>query len=507
MGKPYISIFTLPLIMARNKTSQEAEGGERDPKIQCPGCKNKFEPSTDILVYTKGESVGINCPVCKGMRQLPRGEAEKARDFLKRRGITPKIQKEMKNLFEEEEVFDPKAIVLDIIDQIPSSALPGKLKNELKQFIETRPAPLTPGELYDLLKNRLSITEKISRMAYNRYIMALEINKQRSEQARALLDLVAPIYPSPFYQMPQSPQSPSYGYPAPYPNIGTPPYSPYPQPNIGTAGPPLPYQHPVGTGTTYPAHPQQIQQQPVVRQRQEEDVEVVEEILDEGGNVKKRIIKSQGSKKSGELEVLDRLIQLGILKPQKEETKDTIQEIVKVLKNSGIIGQRQERATSVAAQIAAQESNRVKELEKKIDQLNEELRKKEVEKLSIQLEELKQRLEEERHRYREELKKLEKDFERKSPVGKPESVQEMEVRKEMVESLSSQFSKASTEILNTVISPLIDVIRYQNLQTLMAMEQSGRLPPGTVDRMLSQKKATKQDVEKAKQRLSKLRKG
>jgi len=232
---------------------------------------------------------------------------------------------------------------------------------------------------------------------------------------------------------------------------------------------------------------------------------VVEEVLDEKGEVKKRIIKKPGQESE-----LERLISLGLLKPPAESTKETVKdivsELVKGLKDAGAFG-KEETKSSVSSLIDTYGDKRTKELEDKIEEqrkevekLREELRKKEIEDLHYKIEQTEEK-------YREELERVKKEVEQKSHAGKPETVQTMEVRKDMLGKISDDFKEILRTSMETTIAPFVDLMRVQNLQTLLAWEEAGRIPKGTVNRMLAVKKASKEDVEKAKEKLSKLRGG
>ena len=56
--------------------------------------------------------------------------------------------------------------------------------------------------------------------------------------------------------------------------------------------------------------------------------------------------------------------------------------------------------------------------------------------------------------------------------------------------VSDDARESFRDILYTAVNPLTEMVKTQNLQQLMAWEEAGRLPPGTVQRMMSTSKPT-----------------
>ena len=486
-------------------------------EVQCSRCNQHFQVTPDKLTWTSRNYVVFSCPSCKKVTTLSKDQQGRVKEFLYQHGRAPpdykgasvgdgiRVTDEGKSPYEDEEEIDPKDIVIKVINEIPTSSLPQKLKGDILTFINTRVQPLTPGELYDLLK-RLGVSERYARMAYNRYVFLLETHKERSQRIRSLLDIIAPVqgyynplggapqygyggaYPQPYPQVPysQPPQYPGYG---PFHNI--PPQQPqnpqhlqYPQPQ--------PYQYPQvpqAQPAPVPAY-QQPRQVPAPDQ-----AEIIEEELDESGKVKKRIVrKPAGSHGDQTLEILNKLIDMGIVKPQ-QQLQQQLQQLQKP-----DVGTLLKELKSVTAMKSKTEDDEVKRLREEIASLKEELKRREIETLQNKLESIEKELLRERERLEKELERVKKE---RFGANVPESVQEMQVRKELFEKVGSDVKEIAQDTLSNVVKPLVDVMRLQNVQAIAMQEQAGILPPGTAKRVFGTT-ASKEEVESVKNKLSKL---
>jgi len=239
---------------------------------------------------------------------------------------------------------------------------------------------------------------------------------------------------------------------------------------------------------------------------------VVEEVLDEQGNVTKRFVRGPGGKESE----MEKMMRLGFLRSPGDVAQETVSSLVKELSRQGVLGGKEEKKGQVSEMMDNYGSKREQEMEKKLEEykkemesLKEEMRKKEMDKMQSKLDEMEDKHSEEVKRLEdkiaEEKEKTRQEDESRRTGKDPESVQEMRVRKDTLGMVSGDFKEVFRTSLETAITPFVDLMRSQNLQTMMAWEEAGRLPPGTVQSMFTTKKATKGDVNQAKENVEKLK--
>jgi len=361
-----------------------------------------------------------------------------------------------------------------------------------------------------------------------------------------------PMFPLPQQPQPQQPASP-FGF--------TQPQYPYSQqPQLQPSGP---YQQP--SPYFQYQQPQQQVDQPKRRVREEpeeDEIEVIEE-LDGEGNVKRRIIKQPRAtrneldileivKKLDPLDTLTKLSQAGILKARDDkEILDAISSLAENFREGmkELADKMSGSITSAIAAVAREQAPPASEEDEKIKELKEHLAKqeeliKELQKQVIEekhrreLEELKsafeskleeikelynKKLDDQRKDYesllrekealisdlKDKLSSLETELKAKKLEGTPTEVQVMHVRKEALDKVTSDLKSLAEsfgkDVVSPVLSGLVDVWRSQNIMNLALMEQAGQLPPGTIRRILEQRPVTKEEVERAKEKISMLK--
>ncbi|RLI79066.1 hypothetical protein DRP04_09545 [Archaeoglobales archaeon] len=257
--------------------------------------------------------------------------------------------------------------------------------------------------------------------------------------------------------------------------------------------------------------------QQVERTAASEEEEVVEEILDKEGRPVKRIVRRprKASELSEILDIIDRFVPKEPQPNTDEIVAKTAQAVVSALRQSGalidgetlkaIVESREEKE-SLLDVFESKKSEEVKKLEEKIDSLEKliiEMRHaKELEERDRQWE---QKFEETRSYYERELSELRRELSERRYEGKPESVQQLEVKKDTLTTIGKDIKDLIESAGGTVIAPLMDVIRAQNLIILANYEQQGVLPPGTVRNLVQQKPITREDVERAKEKLARMK--
>ncbi|RLI81690.1 hypothetical protein DRP04_05580, partial [Archaeoglobales archaeon] len=176
--------------MTEGETQEENK--PTPPLVKCSRCGKEVQPDISKIRATP-TGANMLCPNCHNWAALKKSEVQKLIDYY---GELPKPEKEEEDLEEE---FDPREVVKKIISEIDSRSLSPTIKEEILNHIDYVPPELiNPGWLYDLLRNRLQVNEKVARLAYNRYVMALETWRMKSERAKALLDAIAPLCYDPY---------------------------------------------------------------------------------------------------------------------------------------------------------------------------------------------------------------------------------------------------------------------------------------------------------------------
>jgi uncharacterized coiled-coil protein SlyX len=368
------------------------------------------------------------------------------------------------------------------------------------------------------------------------------------------------VQPVPPVQQPAFPQQP---YPLGQPFTQ---YNQYNQsfPQFGQPFQQLPFGPQPQLSQSYQSTPQAEQPKKRTREEPEEDkVEIVEE-LDEEGRVKRRIVRQPKSSLKSDLSVVElikqfdplntlaKLSETGIIKTR--DDKEVLDAITKLSENfkEGMKELTDKMSSSIHSAIAAvareqaphepEEDEKLKELKEhlaKQEELIKELQKQVIEeKHKRELEELKsefekkvdeikelynKRLENQRREYEDKLKEkenliselkdklssLESELKAKKLDGTPSEVQVMHIRKEALDKVTSDLKSLAESFGENVVSPvltgLVDVWKSQNLMNLTLMEQAGHLPPGTVKRLLEQRPVSREEVEKAKEKVSLLK--
>lgn len=479
-----------------------SEGG---PKVTCGKCGKEVEPDIS-KIFPGRHGTTILCPECNSFTVIRKEDAVKLEEYLKKIGKWDEI------VGRKEEEMDDMTFVLNLIDtELASYKVKEDDRKSIKDFFEIQSVNVVNWfDPYVIHWVTANLDQLLRTLGYKTSTVTVICGKVRTRLQLELMkrqremQLTGMFQNYPMVQQPAITQPNIMQQPMLQPHATQQPQLPFltptgmvMQPNISQ--PNIPSQN-----VMQPTGTQQTVTQPPQPQQTATEV-VVEEVLDEKGEVKKRIIKKPGQESE-----LERLISLGLLKPPAESTKETVKEIVselvKGLKDAGVFG-KEETKSSVSSLIDTYGDKRTKELEEKLEEqrkemekLREELRKKEIEDLHYKMEQIEEK-------YREEIERVKKEVEQKAYAGKPETVQTMEVRKDMLGKVSDDFKEILRTSMETTIAPFVDMMRVQNLQTLLAWEEAGRIPKGTVNRMLAVKKATKQDVEKAMEKLSKLRGG
>jgi len=478
---------------------------EGELKVNCGKCSKEVEPDIS-KVFPGRHGITILCPECNKWTVLRKEDAVKLEEYLKRIGKWDEIVRR------KEEEMDDMTFVLNLIDtELGDYKVKEDDRKSIRDFFEIQSVNVmnwfdpyvihwVTANLDQLLRTLGYKTSTVTVICGKvRTRLQLELMKRQREMQLTGMFQNYPVVQQAVTQ-PNMMQQPML-----QPQATQQPQLPFITPTGMVMQPNIPQPNVMQTGTQQTVE-QPISQQPSQPQPQQTATEVVvEEELDEKGEVKKRIVRKPGQESE-----LERLISLGLLKPPAESTKETVKdvvsELVKGLKDAGVFG-REETKSSVSSLIDTYGDRRTKELEEKLEEqrkemekLREELRKKEIEDLHYKMEHIEEK-------YREELERVKKEVEQKSYAGKPETVQTMEVRKDMLGKVSDDFKEILRTSMETTIAPFVDLMRVQNLQTLLAWEEAGRIPKGTVNRMLAVKKASKEDVEKAKEKLSKLRGG
>jgi len=512
--------------MARTKSVEEdTEGATEDVArseesdgntvtVKCTRCGEIVDVTLDKLRPSKtGRIVTMLCPACKDWTTLKKHDRDKALAALTKAGRFSPADTDVASvaveLEEDDEEFDPNRILERVLDEKVLGVKAG-IKSRVLVWAKQFPSGVQPWQLKALL-TYYGMTDGAATKVANFYAAELQREMLKHEKFRQLLQMFPMQSQVPFPQqpgmgvvppgqgMPWNPQTTYFSMqnplapPAPY-GAGQ-PYSPYGQPQ------PQPYQE-----------PERERERERVRVS-EDDEELVEEVLDSEGRPKKRIVRRK--KKDDVLSQLAELQQLGIIDLGGKKN-DVLAEAIRAMQET--VQAMHKTLESLPGAVAAaastfapkdegkpKDDEKIKELmdlirkqEEKVEKLRDELRKREEEKKLL---ELRQELE---NRYGTKLAELEKALTSKNYEGLPETVQEMQVRKDMLGKVTDDAKEIVKEFTGTVLGPFAETFRSMTLQNLIAWEEAGKIPPGTVRKMLDTRPASKEDVERAKQKLAKL---
>jgi len=247
------------------------------------------------------------------------------------------------------------------------------------------------------------------------------------------------------------------------------------------------------------------------RAKRDEPEEVVEEILDDSGKPVKRIVKVKGGsrEKSGAemlTETMTLLKEMGVIKSPSE--------VYAELKAAGVIPDMnviKEMIESVAHKppespldaFASPQSDELKELKEELEALREQLREEKTERM---LAELQSKYNEKLMEYEMKMEDLRREISTRSLEGKPESVQELEVRKEVLTDLSKDIKEMFKTVFEGMILPMAEAQRMDRLLMIKMKEEAGQLPKGTFEKIMGeQKKPKKEELAEVKDKLKKIR--
>ena len=518
----------------------ESLGGEEEKEptveVRCPKCKNKIEVPLSKLFFATDTQISAVCPKC-GLTMLDKKDSTKVIEAFKQHGVyEEKRRLKEKKKGEEEELTDFELLGRFIDQSFEGLKISEQDKAEIMDWFSMYQASVQDWfepnmvqwvtSAVDFMLRQRSYAQKTITKAVGRLSSKMQLEMTKRQRERAITTMFQQsgmlMQPQQQIQPMMSPMMPNIPQMGPIPGVMQPPI-PGMQPPVQQ-----PMQPGVASGVQPQQQPQQPQQQtsPEVVQlmkeiqelkskleqqvEKEEPEEVVEEVLDESGKPVKRIIKVRGGVREKSphetlTETLNLLKDIGVVKSPGE--------IYAELKASGVIpdmGVIKEIIDSVSKKqespldMFAPQNEEIKALKDELEALREQLREEKTERM---LTELQAKYEEKLKDYELMLQDLKKEVSTKRYEGKPESVQELEVRKEVLSEISKDLKEMFKTVFEGVVEPMAEAQRMDRLMLIKMKEEAGQLPPGTFQKIIGeQKKPKKENLEEVKERLKKIRK-
>ncbi len=495
----------------------KSEKTQQDLLVTCPKCKEEIVPDFNNLVYSKNGVITLKCPSCENWSALPRKEAKKIVDSV---GVEYLIKFHSKTgeIFEDEDrmEFSEVNITEHIEELMRAEKIPPNTRKEILDWLKVLPIPTELNEqnifylmttLDSLLKSYF-VSDTARAKIVKRFEMALKKEMLKRDRILQSMNIQLPIYQQNSNPMQQS--QPPFLQPGqqqtPFQTYFQPPLQPQTQPPIPLMIPPQMYpQIP-----TQPTQPTQ-QHEPVQYIVEEDgDYEEVVEELDEKGNVK-RVIRRIPKKGDGITESIELVRKLGFMSPAEvfEKMLNLTKELKEEKEKDRIPTTQQEKSKEleVLFKHISDMQKKVIELQEKIaeEKYNREIKLKEKE-----YELLKERLDKElellREKQSKELEIMKIKSEMKEGIKKPPEIQELEVKKDFIREVGSDLRDTVITLMDRTVGPLVDVVRANQLMMLKLQEEAGKLPPGTIEKIMTKKPVVEKDVESVKEKLKKIRK-
>lgn len=516
------------------------EFSEPTVEITCPKCKEDFDIPLSKLFLVSDTQVSAVCPKC-GLTLLNKKDSERVIEAFKRHGVyEQKLAQKSKKKDVEEEITDFELLKRLIDQSFDGLKISEQDKIEIVEWFSMYEGMIqdwfSPNIIQwvtayiDFMLKQRSYSQKTVTKAVGRLNSKMQLEMARRQREMAITGL---FQNAGMFMQPQ--QQP--GQPMMSPALPTPPQMGF-IPGMQQMFPPG--MQPPGVQTPQqPGQPQQPFQQPQTQPQQispevmklmeeikelksqlarerasaEEGEEIIEEVLDESGKPIKRIIKTKGSKKFEKspqemvTDTIAMLKDLGVLKSPAE--------LYAELKSAGVLPDMnviKEMIESVAQRqpespidaFAPSTTDEIDRLREEIEALRTQLQE---EKTSRLLAEIKSEYDEKLKSYELMLENMKKEIEHKRYEGKPESVQELEIRKDTLKEIGEDLKDMFKTIFDGLVVPMAEMQRMDRLMMIKMQEEAGQLPKGTLERILSKpEKVDKERIEDVKEKLKKIRK-